>query len=255
MRINAQRHPRTRRSRRGRVFTRTVPLALVAVAALAFGLYEAGAPGRDQRAIVRRYAAAWAHDDYRTMWAALSPSSRKRVSEPEFVAELSGAAETATASSLSAVRLLSIRDHEARVSFVVHTHVFGALHKVLQIPLSGSGGGTEVLFNTSLLFPGLRSGELLSRQTLIGRRGTLLADSGQPLAEGASLATPIPAVASAITGTLGAIPAAQATRYAQERACWPRPRPVTGPPSTRRSTQRLSRTRSTRSAESTAASR
>lgn len=198
------------------MFTRTVPLALVAVAALAFGLYEAGAPGRDQRAIVRRYAAAWAHDDYRTMWAALSPSSRKRVSEPEFVAELSGAAETATASSLSAVRLLSIRDHEARVSFVVHTHVFGALHKVLQIPLSGSGGGTEVLFNTSLLFPGLRSGELLSRQTLIGRRGTLLADSGQPLAEGASLATPIPAVASAITGTLGAIPAAQATRYAQE---------------------------------------
>jgi penicillin-binding protein A len=198
------------------VFTRTVPLALVAIAALAFGLYEAGAPGRDQRAIVRRYAADWAHDDYRAMWAKLNTSSRRRVSEPEFAAELSGAAQTATASSLSAVRLLSIRGQEARVSFVVRTHVFGRLNEVLQIPLSGSGGGTRVVFNTSLLFPGMRSGELLSRRTVFGRRGTLLADNGQPLAEGTSLATPIPTVASAIAGTLGPIPAAQATMYAQE---------------------------------------
>ena len=215
-RITGQGHPRTRRSRGRRVFTRTVPLALVAIAALAFGLYEAGAPGRDQRAIVRRYAADWAHDDYRAMWATLNASSRRRVSEPEFVAELSGAAQTATASSLSAGRLLSIRGQEARVSFVVRTHVFGRLHEVLQIPLSGSGGGTRVVFNTSLLFPGMRSGELLSRRTLFGRRGTLLADNGQPLAEGTSLATPIPTVASAIAGTLGPIPAAQATMYAQE---------------------------------------
>ncbi len=84
------------------MFTRTVPLALVAIAALAFGLYEAGAPGRDQRAIVRRYADDWAHDDYGAMWATLNASSRRRVSEPEFAAELSGAEQTATASSVSA---------------------------------------------------------------------------------------------------------------------------------------------------------
>ena len=74
----------------------------------------------------------------------------------------------------------------------MHTHVFGRLREVLEIPLSGSGGDTRVVFNTSLLFPGLQLGELLSRRTVIGRRGTLLAANGQPLAEGRSLTTPIP---------------------------------------------------------------
>ena len=72
------------------------------------------------------------------------------------------------------------------------------------------------MFNTSLLFPGLRFGELLSRTTLIGRRGTLLASDGTPLAEGSSLSTPIPQVAEQIVGRIGAIPRAQATMYAAE---------------------------------------
>ncbi len=42
----------------------------------------------------------------------------------------------------------------------------GHLTEVLEIPLVGSGGGTRIVFNTSLLFPRQRSGELLSRKTL-----------------------------------------------------------------------------------------
>ena len=222
------------------------------------------------------------------MWATLNASSRRRVSEPEFVAELSGAAQTATASSLSAGRLLSIQGQEARVSFVVRTHIFGRLHEVLQIPLSGSGGGTQVVFNTSLLFPGLRSGELLSRRTLIGRRGTLLADNGQPLAEGTSLrdtdpdhrerdrrharpnsggtgddvrAGGLPARCEGRAGRArGDLPAPAGGQVGGKncwpaRACWPRPSRVAEPRSIRRSTRHSSRTRSTRSAAITAASR
>jgi penicillin-binding protein A len=198
------------------VLTRTVPLVLVGAAAVGFGIYEAGAPGRDERSLIRRYVADWQHDRYGAMWDELGTSSRRLINETEFAAELSGAAQIATQSSMTPLRLLSIRRHEARVSFVVRTHVFGRLHEVLQIPLTGSGGGTRVVFNSSLLFPGLRRNELLSRKTLIGQRGTLLAANGQPLAEGSSLATPIPVVASAIVGTLGRIPADQATMYAQE---------------------------------------
>lgn len=162
------------------------------------------------------YARDWQRRDYGAMWAILTHRSQTRIGRAEFAAELENGAQTATASSLSAVRLVSVGAHMARVSFVVRTHVFGRLHEILEIPLSGSGGGTRVVFNTSLLFPGLRPGELLSRRTTIGPRGTLLADNGQPLAEGRSLYTPIPQVADAVAGTIGRIPLAQATMYADE---------------------------------------
>ncbi len=180
------------------------------------GIYEGGAPARDQRAIVTRYVADWQHQDYDAMWTVLSAASQKQISRTEFAAEMSSAAETATLRSLRAQYGPKIDSDEARVVFIVHTQIFGRLPEVAVIPLSGSGGGTRVVFNTSLLFPGLRSGQLLSRRTLIGKRGTLLAANGQPLAEGKSLDTPIPEVADAIAGTLGPIPAAQATAYAEE---------------------------------------
>ena len=191
-------------------------MVLLGAAAVGAGIYLAGASGRNERAIVRGYATDWQHHDYRAMWAVLTPHSRRRIGLAEFTAELSDALQTATTSSLRPLALLSIRDQLARVGFVVHTHVFGPLREVLEIPLAGSGSGTRVVFNTSLLFPGLRLGELLSRKTDIGQRGSLLAANGQPLAEGRSLNTPIPDVADAIAGTIGAIPAAQATMYAQQ---------------------------------------
>lgn len=193
-----------------------MPLAVVAVGAVGFGIYELGTSGRDQRGIVKSYARDWQHGDFAAMWAMLSPASRRQISRAEFAAEMSGAEQTATAVALQPLKVLSIRRELARVSFVVRTRVFGSLSEVLELPLSGSGGATKVVFNTSLLFPGLRSGELLSRKTLIGRRGSLLAADGQPLAKGSSLATSIPEVADEIAGSIGRIPAAQATMYAQE---------------------------------------
>jgi penicillin-binding protein A len=198
------------------VLTRAVPLALLAGAALAAGIYVAGAPARHQRAIVSRYVADWQRRDYRAMWAVLSPASQKQINRTEFAAEMSTAAQTATLESLHVLKILAILGETARVSFLIRTHIFGRLHEVAVIPLSGSGGGARIVFNTSLLFPGLRSGQLLSSRTLLGKRGTLLAANGQPLAEGTSLSTPIPTVASAIAGSLGSIPPDQATTYAQE---------------------------------------
>lgn len=214
--IGAQGHSAKRPSRSRRVATRAIPLAIVGVAALAAGLYVAGAPARGQRAIVRAYAHDWGHDDYSAMWELLSPGSQRRIGRAEFAAELSDAEQTATARFLRPLQLLSIRTRIARVSFLVGTQLFGRLHEALEIPLIGTGGGTRIVFNSSLLFPGLRLGELLSRRTLVGRRGTLLAADGQVLAAGSSLRTPIPAVAGQIAGTLGPIPAAQATMYAQD---------------------------------------
>ena len=190
-------------------------MVLATVAAVLAGLYLLGGPGRDERAIVRSYASEWASHDYDAMWRLLTPASRRRIGRSEFAAELSSAEQTATVRSLHPSRYLSIHGEIARVGFVVTTHVFGRLHEVLELPLSGSGGGTQIVFGTSLLFPGLKPGELLSRTTLIGKRGTLLAADGQVLAAGSSLATLIPQVADQIVGSIGRIPIAQATAYAQ----------------------------------------
>ena len=128
---------------------------------------------------------------------------------------MSSAAETATLSALASLKILSIRNQMARVSFLVDTRLLKPLQEVALIPLSGGGGDTRVAQHLTAV-PGLRSGELLSRQTVLGKRGTLLAADGEPLAEGRSLNTPIPDVAGAIAGTLGPIPADKATLYAQE---------------------------------------
>jgi beta-lactamase class D len=189
---------------------------VVSLGAVGAGVYLLGAPGRSERAIIRSYATNWARSDYGAMWAQLTPGSRHRISRAEFAAELSDAEQTATVSSLHPSKFLSIHGELAHVGFVVKTHLFASLHKTLLVPLSGSGSDTRIVFNTSLLFPGLKLGQLLARTTLIGKRGTLLAATGQVLAQGSSLATPIPAAAGPIAGTIGRIPTDQATRYAVE---------------------------------------
>lgn len=193
-----------------------MPLVLLIVALVAVAIYLLGAPGRDQRAIIHRYASAWEHNDYAVMWAELTPRARHRVSEAEFAAELGDAEQTATVSHLRPTNFLAIHGSTAEVGFVIDTRVFGRLHEDLAVPLVGSGASTHIGFNTSLLFPGLKHGELLSRTTLIGKRGTLLAATGQLLAGGMSLSSSIPAVTNDIAGSIGPIPFSQATRYAEE---------------------------------------
>lgn len=204
---------RRRHSRRTRVLTRTVPLVIVAAAAAVLGWHLAGASRRAQRAQVLAYAQAWSRDQYGAMWDLLTPASQREFGRSTFAAQLSGASRTATVSTMTPLAILSIRHGLARVSFVVRTRTFGTLHEVAQIRLSGSGGGTRVVFDNSLLFPGLRPGELLSRSSSLGRRGTLLASDGTVLANGSSLSSPIPQVAEAIAGSLGPIPASETALY------------------------------------------
>ena len=196
--------------------TRTLPLVVIIFAAIGTGIYLLGSSGRDERAIIRGYATDWQHHDYGAMWALLTPASRHRISRAEFAAELNDAEQTATVRTLEPSKSLAIHGETAELGVVVMTHVFGRLYEPLELPLSGNGGSTDIVFNTSLLFPGLRFGELLSRRTVIGERGTVLASNGEVLAAGRKLTSDDPQVSEQIAGKIGAIPAAQATLYAEE---------------------------------------
>ena len=166
--------------------------------------------------MIGRYANAYEHSEYGAMWALLTPASQQRVSRSAFSARLRAAAQTATLLGLRRRGPVSVSGDLARVPFAVRTRVFGRLAAVLELPLAGSGSSTRIVFDSSLLFPGLHLGQSLSRQTALGPRGSLLAADGQVLAQCSSLASPIPQIADSIAGTLGPIPPAEAQQFARE---------------------------------------
>jgi peptidoglycan glycosyltransferase len=165
---------------------------------------------------VTRYVTAWAHDDYARMYGLLDTGSRQARTETQFVAQLRDAASTATAESLSAVRVGSRSGDQIPVRMRIRTRLWGMLRQTLEVPLSGSGSGARVHFSGTLLFPGLRPGERLTRQVTLPPRATLLASDGTPLAQGPGRTSPIPDAAEQIVGTLGTIPATATARLAAQ---------------------------------------
>jgi cell division protein FtsI/penicillin-binding protein 2 len=96
----------------------------------------------------------------------------------------------------------------------VRTRLFGTLSSDFALPLQGSGSGARIAWSRSLAFPGLRTGERLSRHMTLPHRATLLARDGSVLAEGPALEagqrnSPLGSIASAVVGTVGPIPAAR----------------------------------------------
>jgi cell division protein FtsI/penicillin-binding protein 2 len=192
-----------------------VPLAVLAVLAFIEGFLVATAPGRAERRLVTRYVRAWSHGDYARMYALLDSRSRRHIAEAQFIASYRQATTTATAYRFTARHVGSRQGDAIPVQMLVRTRLFGRLRETLHVPLAGSGSGAHVRFAGTLLFPGLRTGETLSRHTTLPPRAALLARDGTPLAQGPNRSSPIPDVASEIAGTVGPVPATAATSYAQ----------------------------------------
>ncbi len=214
----AERRPRVRRrrrrrSRRWRLFTRLIPLALIAAAAFAFGVIQATAPGRAERKLVNNYVTAWVQGNYAKMYSLIDPGQRTTISEPQFVSAYHDAGMTATLTKLIPGHLGNKHGDAYDFPMKAETRLFGTLNETLVVPLDGSGSGATVHFEHSLVFPGLEPGEQLSRNVALPPRGTILASNGVPLAEGPNRSSPIPDVANQIVGSLGPIPASQAAHY------------------------------------------
>jgi penicillin-binding protein A len=209
----AGRARRPGQDKRRRLLTRAAPLALIAAAAFGAGIVTATGPGRAERRLVTNYVTAWARGDYTRMYRLLDTTSRDRISEAQFADEYRIAAGTATLEAIIPGRVGNRTGDVIPVRMRVRTRLFGTLRERLEVPLSGSGSGAAVHFESSLLFPGLRRGEQLSRVTSLGPRGSILASDGTPLAHGPDRTSPIPDVAGQIAGTLGPIPSSDAAHF------------------------------------------
>ena len=206
-------HGARRNLRRRRLLTRGAPLVALAAVAFVIGIVMALAPGRDERRLVTQYVTSWSRQDFAHMYGLLDPVSRRNAPESVFAAQLKQAADLATVQSMS-VRHVGNRGGTAiPVRMTIQTKLWGTLRETVQVPLSGSGSGARVHYGTTLVFPGLRSGERLTRRISLPPRAALLARDGTPLAQGAGRTSPIPDVAGEIVGTLGPIPADQAAAY------------------------------------------
>jgi penicillin-binding protein A len=190
-------------------------IALAGVAFLLGAIAGANRAPSYAHTLAERFTAAWARSDYASMYADIDARARRESTPSEFANSYRSALITATAAATGMRVTGKPRGVGGgmEVPVSVHTRLFGTLTSDFTLPMQGSGSGTRIAWSHALAFPGLRTGERLSRHTTLPRRATLLARDGTVLAEGAALEagqrpSPLGSVASAVVGTVGPIPAA-----------------------------------------------
>ena len=179
--------------------------AAVLIVAVILLLGSCGSPGEDA---VRKYSQAWSKGDWAAMYEQLTPESQKKISLIEFAQAGREALATATAPE-NGVRTGEPQagdDGEWLVPTTVRTRIFGTVSADTLLRVDTEGDEKKIAWSPSQVFPGLRSGEQLTRETVMPARGTLLARDGTVLAKGPDRSSPIPEVASEVVGQVGPVP-------------------------------------------------
>jgi cell division protein FtsI/penicillin-binding protein 2 len=196
--------------RRRRLFTRTLPLAIVAAASFVIGA-NAGAPGSPEKEAAQRYARAWARGEFAAMYEELNPASQRAITAAEFTAAYRKAKITATLRSLEpGTPREAVSAGGATVvpvAMEADTAAFGRIDSDLDLPFDA--GGIE--WDPSLVFPGLGRGEHLESQIELAPRAPILAADGSALAEGPADARshPLGSAAIDVTGEVGTAAASE----------------------------------------------
>jgi len=187
-------------SRRRRLFQRGVPL-LVALAlfSLGVGLVVGGLGESDTERTAGDFVRAWEKGDYEAMHRLIEPGDRDRAPLAAFRGAYERAAATATAESIDAGRIREDGDR-ARVAVTVRTRVFGSVRGTVVLPVKDG----RVDWDRSLVFPGLRGDDRLSRVTKAPARAAIQARNGREIVSGpAPSRAPSGAGAGSIAGTVG----------------------------------------------------
>jgi peptidoglycan glycosyltransferase len=188
---------------------------VIALAAIAFAvgtLFGSAHHGSPQQSVAEQFASAWARDDYATMYDDIDEASQRRISVSAFAAAYRAAARTATETSMKVTgRAHGESDGAIVVPVRVKTRLWGELAESLRMMVGDTPTGPRVMWERTLLFPGLRVGESLTRRTALPPRAALLARDGSVLAEGQATEagerdSPLGAAAEAVVGEVGAIP-------------------------------------------------
>jgi cell division protein FtsI/penicillin-binding protein 2 len=199
---------------------RAVILFALAAAAFGIGVVVGAGPHRAQRQAAQRFATAWAHGDFATMYDLLSDDARRRLPFARFSRTYRANAQTASLTRVVAGRAATPRSGVVVVPVMLVTRAFGSMPAVLRLHMQGD----HVDWRAEDSFPLLRGGENLRRTTSAPPRAALLARNGATLAEGANRASTLGPIATQIVGELGPTPPDQ--RAALRAAGFPAQTPV-----------------------------
>ena len=188
--------------------TRLGVVAALAAIAFAIGVIIGATAGGDEpgRDLAARFTAAWEREDWARMWSMTDEGTQAANTSAVFGARYRAAAATATAESFEFGRPSKPRNGVVTIPVTVQTRLWGPLRDKLRVPISGNEDDPHVSWSGALLFPGLRSGERLRRETQMPERASLLFRDKTPLAAGADRTSPLADLAGSIRGELGPIP-------------------------------------------------
>ena len=187
--------------RRRRLTHRALPalVGLAGVALLAGALVGSSTTSASERT-ARDFAEAWERGDLRAMYRLLSDAARTEHPLPRFRSAYRRAAATATQTAVAAEEPAGERDGRVVVPMVVDTRVFGPLAGELLIPVKDE----RIEWEPRLVFPELRRGERLTRESVPAERARLLSRNRRVLAEGPAEArtSPLVGIADSIAGSM-----------------------------------------------------
>lgn len=187
--------------------------AILGVLLILAGLICNATRGPDQEAAVKAYADAWRKGDYAAMFAATSTASRTAAPDAQALAErFAGVAKTTTAVRWSIGKPKDQGDGEWQIPVRVRTRAFGLVEGPVTITVAEEGDKARINWRPTDVFPGLRTGEELSRTTTMPPRADLLARDGTVLAAGPARTGAAGASAADIVGQLGPIQASDLGR-------------------------------------------
>ncbi|MHB8240857.1 MAG: penicillin-binding transpeptidase domain-containing protein [Solirubrobacteraceae bacterium] len=193
-------------------------LALAAVAFAVGAIFGAQHGSSATTTLADRFVSAWTRGDYATMYADIDPASQRANSASTFADTYQQALRTATATHMKIMGKAHMSGKQVSVPVRVATRLFGTLSLEFTLPVGEAAEeGPRIQWSHSLTFPGLRSGERLSRRTSLPRRATILARDGSVLAETpahtsdteGTRSSPLGEAAHAVIGTVGPIPASR----------------------------------------------
>ena len=187
-----------RNERQRRLRARALPLGLIALAAAIGGAYV-GANASSKK-VGERFVSDWAKRDYEAMYGSLSSQAKDEYSEDEFTEAYRLAKVAAGISEIDPGAASTSPGGAVKVEVGVITRFFDRINGQIEMPLTDGG----IDWSPSMTFPGLRPDERVARSLELGRRGSILAADGTPLAQGSDLtrSSPLGSAAIDVTGTV-----------------------------------------------------
>jgi hypothetical protein len=193
--------------RRSHRLQRLVPLLALAAAAFSAGLLIGARHEPTERRLVASFTAAWERGDFAAMYRLLGDAARSEVTLRGFERRYRRAAETSTLARVRAGHPRDGDDGRVAVDVTAVTRIFGAVTARMMLRIEERADGKPgVAWRPEHVFPGLRAGERLERETRMPPRAAIQARDGTPIAQGESRLSEVGTLAAEIAGQMGPAP-------------------------------------------------